>query len=122
MNKHCNYIKDDETSCQAYQTTNSSYCFRHDSNNKEKSLLASTKGGENRRLQEVFGDPVTLSSTDDVKTFLGLVINSVWTGQAPVQLGTSMGFLTRCWLDAYEKSEIEKKLTNLENRLQKVKP
>ena|ERR1035437_10016838 len=116
----CQYIKQDETNCKAYQTADSSYCFRHNPNNKEKGLLASKKGGENRRLQEVFGESVALQSAEDVKTFLGLVINSVWTGTAPVQLGTSMGFLTRCWLDAYDRSEIEKKLNDLEARLQKV--
>jgi len=120
MNKHCIYVKDGEIGCQAYQTVGNSYCFRHDPNNKEKGLLASKKGGENRRLQEAFGKPVALQSAEDVKMFLGLVINSVWTGEAPVQLGTSMGFLTRCWLDAYDRTEIEKKLTDLEQRLQKA--
>jgi len=116
----CQYVKQDGTSCQAYQTEGSLYCFRHDPDNKEKGLLASKKGGENRRLQEVYGEPVELRSAEDVKTFLGLVISSVWTGQAPVQLGTSMGFLTRCWLDAYDKTEIEKKLNDLEERLKKA--
>jgi hypothetical protein len=121
MNKNCACVKKDGSNCQAYQIQDSQYCFRHDPINKEKSLQASRKGGENRRLQETFGKPVILNSAEDVKTFLGLVINSVWTGNAPVTLGTSMGFLTRCWLDAYEKSEIEKKLNNLEQRLQKAK-
>lgn len=120
MNKHCAYIKTDGTNCQTYHTTNSLYCFRHNPDNKKKSLLASKKGGENRRLQAVFGSPVKIESAADVKIFLGLVINSVWTGQAPVPVGTAMGFLTRCWLDAYDKSEIEKKINDLEQRLQKA--
>jgi len=120
MDKHCAYIKENGVTCQAFQIDGSQYCFRHDPDSKEKRLLASRKGGENRRLQDQFGEPVALQSAEDVKTFLGLVINSVWTGQAPVPLGTSMGFLTRCWLDAYDKSEIEKKLNDLEQRLQKA--
>ena len=116
----CQYIKQDGTQCKASHINGSTYCFRHDPENKEKGLMASKKGGENRRLQEVFGEPVTLQSAEDVTAFIGLVINSVWTGQTPVQVGTAMGFLTRCWLDAYDKSEIEKKLTDLESRLKKA--
>jgi len=103
--------------CGANAQTGSNYCYRHDPINKEKSLLASKRGGENRRLQEVFGEPVKIESANDVKTFLGIVINSIWTGRAPVQAGTALGFLTRCWLDAYETSELEKRLTEVENKL-----
>jgi len=116
----CNYIKENGILCKANHVKDSQYCFRHDPNNKEKSIQASKKGGENRRLQGTYGEPVELNNAEDIKTFLGLVINSVWTGEAPVPLGTSMGFLTRCWLDAYEKSELEKKLNDLEERLQKA--
>src|SRR5258708_2796106 len=100
----CQAIKPDGTQCQAMSLKDSIYCCRHDPDSKEESLEASMKGGENRRLQRVFGEPQQLHAPRNIKGFLGLVMNKIWSGEIPVQVGTSLGFLSRCWLDAYEKA------------------
>ncbi len=71
-------------------------------------MLASATGGQNRRLQAFYGDSTALNSASDATKFLATVINSVWTGKIPVQAGTSMGFLVRCWLDAYQTMQADK--------------
>jgi len=106
--------------CQAYRTKDSLYCFRHNPLNKEIALMASRKGGENRKLQSSYGEEVNIQNPSEVKDFIAKVINSVWTGKVPVQVGTAMGFLTRCWLDAYETINIEKRITDIENILCKT--
>lgn len=116
----CQAIKFDGTPCEASSLTNGSYCFRHDPETKEVSLLASSRGGQNRRLQGQYGNPQQLQSPQDIKAFLSTVINSVWTGEIPVPVGTSLGFLARCWLDAYEASETQSKLDGFEERLLKA--
>ena len=116
----CSLTKADNSQCKANATSGSSYCFRHNPDLRDAGILASQKGGFNRRLQGAYGQEVALREPRDVNTFLGEVINSVWTGRVPVQVGTSMGFLTRCWLDAYEASEVAKRLNSLEERLSKV--
>ena len=103
--------------CQANAQKDNEYCFRHDPEAKEAALIASRKGGQNRTLQGVYGDPVSIETPHDVKRFLAQVINAVWSDGIPVQVGTSMGFLTRCWLDAYEASDVSDRLDNIEKRV-----
>ncbi|MDP2672156.1 MAG: hypothetical protein Q8O68_01450 [Candidatus Daviesbacteria bacterium] len=116
----CKHVKTNGTQCQAKPVKGSEYCFRHNKDFKEQSIQASRKGGLNRRLQGAYGDSVKLTTPHDVTKFLGLVINNVWTGKIPVQVGTSMGFLTRCWLDAYEASDVEVKLKRIEQKLDRL--
>jgi len=111
---NCKFIKSDDSSCNAFHTQGSDYCFRHNPDFKEKATLASKNGGENRRLQGVYGKKIGLRTPNDIKSFLGMVINSVWTGKIPVQVGTSMGFLTKCWLEAYEMTDMENRIKKLE--------
>lgn len=119
---NCCFVKEDDSNCQAYPTADSAYCFQHNPANAEIRLLASKKGGEGRRpLPEPYGQDVVLESPLDVRTFLGSVINAVWTGKAPAQAGSSMGFLARCWLDAHEASELQDKISGLEKRLDEIK-
>ena len=113
----CNYVKANRKKCQAKPVKGSEYCFRHNKDFKEQSIQASRKGGLNRRLQGAYGDSVKLTTPRDVTNFLGLVINNVWTGKIPVQVGTSMGFLSRCWLDAYDASDTNTRLKEIERRL-----
>lgn len=113
----CNFIKKDGANCNARPVKGSEYCFRHNKDLKEQVIQASRKGGLNRRLQGSYGDAVNLATPKDVTRFLGLVINNVWMGKIPVQVGTSMGFLTRCWLDAYDASDTNVRLKEIERRL-----
>lgn len=116
----CKHVKTNGIQCQAKPVKGSEYCFRHNKDFKEQSIQASRKGGLNRRLQGAYGDSVKLATPRDVTNFLGLVINNVWTGKIPVQVGGSMGFLTRCWLDAYEASDVEVKLKRIEQKLDRL--
>ncbi len=117
-NKQCSFIKANKTLCNAKPVKGSTLCFRHNPLFQEAQLVASSKGGRNRRLQGVYGHDITLKTPDDIQLFLGTVINAVWTGKVPVPVGSSMGFLTRCWLDAHEATEVQIRLDNLEKKLE----
>lgn len=116
-NKKCSFVLVDGSFCRANPIKGSSMCFRHNPLLKEAGLLASQKGGQNRALQGRYGQKIKLESASDIKTFLGGVINAVWSGEVPVPVGSSMGFLTRCWLDAYDKSDLEKRIQILEEKM-----
>lgn len=106
--------------CKAYAQKGKDFCFRHDPVQKENALIASQKGGENRQLRGVYGETIEMETPEDVKRFLGHVINAVWAEGVPVQVGTSLGFLTRCWLDAYESSDVNKRLDEIEQKVSKL--
>lgn len=116
----CKAIKPDGTVCEANSLRSGIYCFRHSPENKEIGLLASSRGGQNRRLQGQYGTPQRLQSPADVKNFIGMVINSVWAGEIPVPVGTSLGFLARCWLDAHDAAETKGRLDEFEDKLSKM--
>lgn len=118
----CQYIKSNKIKCQAFAQKDKNYCFRHDPVNNEDKLIASSKGGQNRALQGVYGAPVKIETPEDVKRFLSKVINAVWTESVPVPVGSSMGFLTRCWLDAFEASDVVKRLDEIEEKINNLKP
>lgn len=116
----CKKILKNGQLCQAFAQKGQDYCFRHDLKKGSLAIQASRKGGENRALRGVYGQEVSLDSPDDVKLFLSHVINGVWTGQVPVPVGSSMGFLTRCWLDTYEISNVVKRLDEIEEKLNRA--
>lgn len=118
----CKKILKNNRQCQAFALRGQDFCFRHDPANKEATITASAKGGQNRALQGVYGASVMLERPEDVKRFLGEVINAVWAEGVPVQAGSSMGFLTRCWLDAYEASDVVRRLDEMDEKLNKVNP
>lgn len=113
----CKKILNNKQQCNAFAQKDNDFCFRHDTTGNEAKLVASSKGGQNRALQGFYGKSVILKTPEDVKKFLGQVINGVWSEGIPVPVGSSMGFLTRCWLDAYETSDIVKRLNEIEEKL-----
>lgn len=117
----CVFIKSDNKKCNANSIKSRKFCFRHDPALSEERLLASTKGGNNRALQGLYGDEINLNSPQDIKNFIGIVINGVWTGKVPVPVGTSMGFLAKCWLEAHNSTEIQIRIEVIENKLLKIK-
>lgn len=101
----CTHIGKDGKNCRARPIKDTSLCYWHSPQMKQSNILASSKGGQNRRLQSAYGDTVELRTPHEVQEFLSNIINAVWTGKIPVQVGTSMGFLAKCWMEAYQKSD-----------------
>lgn len=113
----CKKILNNKQQCRAFAQSDRDFCFRHDPDNEVVSKLSSQKGGQNRALQGFYGKAVRLKTPEDVKRFLGQVINGVWAEGVPVPVGSSMGFLARCWLDAFESSDINKRLDEIEEKI-----
>lgn len=93
------------------------YCFRHNPEAREAAIAASGRGGRNREQRAAFGSRTSLKTPADVTTLLEEVINAVWTGEAPAKVGTSIGFLARCWLDAHDAATIAPRLAEFDRRL-----
>lgn len=101
----CSYIGKDGQKCKARPVKGTTLCYWHTPQLKQSNMLASSKGGQNRRLQDVYGDTVKLNTPRDIQKFLSGVINAVWIGEVPVQVGNAMSFMTKCWLDAYRAAD-----------------
>jgi|SRR3990167_9849146 len=115
----CKKILNNNQQCRAFAQKDKDFCFRHDPNRKKECLNASSRGGQNRALQGIYGKDVVLHSPMDIRNFISTVINGVWIGQVPVPVGTSMGFLAKCWLEAHNTAEIQDRIEALEERIEK---
>jgi hypothetical protein len=113
----CKFIKPNKEQCKANSLTNSQFCFRHDPKHATEAHRASQKGGENRNHTGGFDEKISLKKPQDIQDFLSKVINYTWQGKIPAKDSSSMGFLTRCWLDAYDKAELEQRVNELEKQL-----
>lgn len=114
----CTYIKQNKEQCKANSMITTKLCFRHSPRHARKAQKASQRGGANRSPSVAFTEEITLTSTKDIQNLLGKTINGIWQGKVPIKVGSTIGFLSRCWLDAYEKAELEKRIDALEKKLE----
>ena len=116
---YCKYTKGDGLQCQANPVNNSEYCFSHDPDYSEAKSEAVTKGGfAPKKFFLNNKEEIVINTAKDAKVFLSKVINGVWKGEIPATpVANTLGFLVRCFLDAHEKSEFEKRLDKIEKHL-----
>ena len=118
----CKYIKEDGKQCRANATNGSDYCFNHNPDYEDEKALAVKRGGQNRKLYGVYGEIVKIETPEDIKSLLAEVINLVKSGKMSAsQPANSIAYLSRCWLDAHEASEVEARLSDIENKLEQLK-
>lgn len=119
--KHCQQIKADGKQCAGYAVSNSILCFSHDPSYKVQKALAVTKGGENRKLQLMYGKRVKIDTPKDVQNMLGRMINGIWMGKVPAnEPARTVASLAKVWLNAYELGELSEKLKLIEQKLKLV--
>ncbi|OGY20799.1 MAG: hypothetical protein A3A65_01335 [Candidatus Chisholmbacteria bacterium RIFCSPLOWO2_01_FULL_49_14] len=98
------------------------YCFRHDQETREQALSASSDGGKAKRQYHQLGRRMKLDTPEDIKRLMEKALNSLWTGKMPANNPAgSLGYLAKTFLDAYDKSELETRVEELEKRLDQAK-
>ena len=111
----CSCIKKNKDRCKAQAIQGTDRCFRHHPDKKQDAIIASQKGGLARLHYQSYHSPIQLSSPQDVQKLLNITINSLLQGKMPSNNpANSIAYLSRCWLDAYEKGEVIERLNNLE--------
>ncbi|MFC1627456.1 hypothetical protein ACFL18_02810 [Patescibacteria group bacterium] len=116
----CKFIKSGGSKCQANSMRGSDYCFSHNPDTKTEKRLAVLKGGLANKKSYLGFEPVEVKTLEDIKSLLSKTINWVVTGQVHCNNPAgSIGFLARCFLDVYEKTEINKRLDDLEKQVKK---
>ena len=116
----CSFIKSDGTRCNANAIKGSNLCINHNPEYAEIKSLAVIKGGTNRREPPTsFGEDIVVNNPDDIMKLLANTLNLVWTGQMSTNnVSGSIGFLCRIFLDAYDKAELEKRIEEIEKKLE----
>lgn len=97
-------------------------CFRHDQTMRNQARRASSEGGRAKRQYHVLGSPTRLKTPKDIQNLMERAINSLWTGKMPAgNPAGALGYLSKIFLEAYEKSELEVRLEQLEKRMEEAK-
>lgn len=118
----CLAVKSDGTRCQANAIHDSQACFRHNQTMRNQAYRASSEGGRAKRQYHVLGSPTRLKTPKDIQNLMASAINSLWTGRMPAgNPAGALGYLSKIFLEAYEKSELEVRLEQLEKRMEEAK-
>lgn len=116
----CSFIKENNVPCKANAIKGSDLCINHNPDFSEIKSMAVIKGGMNRKEKPIsYGNNLLIETPDDIKKLIADTLNLIWIGQMPTSnISGSIGFLCRIFLDAYDKVELEKRIEEIENRLE----
>lgn len=118
----CKANKKDGNRCNANSMRGSEYCFRHNNEVKEEAHKASSNGGKAKRQYHKLGEKMKIETPKDIKKLMAEAINSLWTGNMPASNPAgSLGYLAKTFLEAHDKSELEKRVEELEKRIERIK-
>jgi hypothetical protein len=118
----CKANKLDGTRCRANSMNGSNYCFRHNKKVEGQAFQASSSGGKAKRQYHRLGEKMKLETPDDIKKLMAEAINSLWTGKMPASNPAgALGYLAKTFLEAYDKSDLEDRVEELEKRLDSLK-
>jgi hypothetical protein len=115
----CKHIKSNGETCGGFASEGSSFCWRHDPKiSSHSKKAASSKGGKNKGpdLSQIDKE-LTIASTQDISALLVDTINNLRKGTFDSRIANAIGYLSFILVRTYELTEIEKKLVNLESRL-----
>jgi len=108
--------------CQAYVITGSKFCFRHDSKQSSKARTASSKGGNARKTYIHLDHSISIKTPEDIKKLMALSLNKLLSGEMHASNpANSLGYLSKVFLEAYDKSDLEVRIVDIEKKLLEIK-
>ncbi len=117
----CEYIKQNNSRCNANAMTDSKFCFRHNPDMEIERNIAVLKGGYASKKPGELLPPVKLKSINDISGLIEDTINRIRTEPLSHHQANSIGYLSGILLKAFEVGEYEKRLEALEQRISEMK-
>ena len=117
--KKCKETRKDGLPCQGWAGANSEYCFAHDPALAAERKAARAKGGRarhGRRIVQGGNEPVRVATVADVVDLLGRAINDTLALENSIARGRCLGYLAGVVVKALEASELEMRVTALEEK------
>ncbi len=112
-----------EQDVELIQCTIAIIASRHNKKVEGQAFQASSNGGKAKRQYYRMGGKMKLETPHDIKRLMAEAINSLWTGKMPASNPAgSLGYLAKIFLEAHDKSELEKRIGELEKRINQVQP
>ncbi len=116
---NCQYINENEQ-CKAYAMKGASYCYMHNPNiSEQEKREAQARGGSKLRVEgRKISEPIELAETKDVLVLLNDTVNRVRAGSMSTKTANTLGYLATVYLRAYEVTELERRVRELEQKEQ----
>ncbi len=96
------------------------FCYLHNpAISEEVKKEARTRGGKLSRGVRASLPPIKLNQTKDIVSLLGTAINGVREGRLDVRVANCIGYLAGHLIKAFEVSDLEKRLENLESTVRR---
>jgi len=109
-------MKCSKDGCNAPALKDGEYCYWHSEKTKEQRKRSASKGGSRRRIHV---EDVPIETVEDVKHIIVEAINEL-RGSASENLVSktrAIGYLASVLMDAFEKNDIENRISELEKIL-----
>lgn len=107
--------------CGAYAVTGSVFCMSHDPSRAARMAQARSAGGRARHGRKVgtpgTSEPVHLAELADVLVLLERVAVDLYGLENSVSRGRALVSVAAAFIDGYKVTELEKRLTAIESRL-----
>lgn len=109
-------MKCSKDGCKAPALKLDEYCYWHSENTKEQRKRSARKGGSRKLLQV---ESVPIETVEDVKRIISEAINELRLApsESLVSKARAIGYLASVLMDAIEKSDMEKRISELERLL-----
>jgi hypothetical protein len=118
----CEFIKESGEKCGANSLRNDKFCFMHSDDPeiikiRQKSL---SEGGSNsRKKYEPLIDEVDLENNADILFLIKKLIEETRGDKISTKKTTAIGYLLNIAIKALEQSDIEKRLSTIENAIKR---
>ncbi len=127
----CKFKKTDGVVCKAFSLTGSDYCYWHSPDiDENKKRNARSKGGKLNQHIPVSNreaKPINLKNVQDVVELLSETINAVRAElhatdslTSKIKIANSIAFLSGHIINAMEKSDLQKRLEEIEEHVQQM--
>lgn len=122
--RQCEAVKGDGIRCQAAALPDSGFCFFHDPARAEERKAAQTLGGSQGKAKTIpdAAPDVEIENCQDIVRLLVQTINQVRKGTLDPKVANSVGYLSNIALKAFEDSDLEKRLAELETVVKRDRP
>jgi hypothetical protein len=120
IKRPCQAKTADGSSCQTAALTGSDFCFFHDPDRVDERRQANAAGGRNGKMKTLDGAPdVKVESCQDVVRLISETINQVRRGELDPRVANAIGYLANVLIKAAEQGDMEKRIEDLEDAVQK---
>lgn len=117
--KKCQFVKSDGQECMAHPMKDSDFCFTHNPEMEAERRLAVSNGGSAPRKAYEALPEVKIQNAKDVATLLSMTISEVRAGTVELRVANCIGYLSGHLLKAFEISDLEGRLKEVENIITK---